>query len=87
MLIENVKDVRKGALIAKFDVVLDNMGVTIRDCSYFNKNGKKWIGMPARQFEKDGKQQYFKLVLIDKEKKPAFERKCFDLLKHEHGIS
>jgi hypothetical protein len=61
--IQKLELLNKGTLIAKFNVkVLKWGGFVIRDCTLFDANGKKWVGMPARQYEVDGKKKYFSYV-------------------------
>jgi hypothetical protein len=37
-------------------------GMIIHDCTMHEKNGSRWIGLPARQFEKDGERAWSPLV-------------------------
>lgn len=51
--------VNKGALVARFNVKMHKWGgLVIKDCSLFESNGKKWINLPSRQYEVDGKKKY-----------------------------
>ena len=60
----NVKSVDRGALLARFDLLLGHF--LIRDFAVFQKNGEHWIGPPSRAFEDDeGQTRYFAFVKID----------------------
>lgn len=64
--IQKLELVNKGSLIAKFSVkVLKWGGFSIRDCTFFEANGNKWVGMPARQYEVEGKKKYFSYCGFD----------------------
>lgn len=52
--------INKGSLIAKFNIKMQKWGgLIIKDCVLFNANGKKWITLPSKQYESDGKKKYF----------------------------
>lgn len=57
------KAINKGSLMGTCHVKLLDMGWTIRDVSIFDSNGVKGIGMPARQYEQDGKKKYYKYFI------------------------
>jgi hypothetical protein len=51
--------VQKGALVARFNVKMHKWGgLIIKDCSLFESGDKKWINLPSRQYEVDGKKKY-----------------------------
>lgn len=51
--------VNKGKLIARFNAkILKWGGIVIKDCTLFEGDGKKWINLPSRQYEVDGKKKY-----------------------------
>jgi len=55
--------VNKGSLIAKFTVKVQKWGgFLIKECTLFDANGKKWITLPSRQYEAEGKKKYFSYV-------------------------
>lgn len=64
MEIQNYKSINKGCLIGKFDIEIKEWGeLKICDCTVFEKDGKRWISLPSRQFEsKDGTKKHFSLV-------------------------
>lgn len=77
MKISNYKAVKKGCLLGRFDVCIEDLGMTIRDCSLFQKGESKWVGLPSRQFQTgDGQKKFFDYVVFDKEKKAQFDLAC-----------
>ena len=49
----------KGALCAKFNVKMHKWGgVILKELTLFDSNGKRWINLPSRQYEADGKKKY-----------------------------
>lgn len=51
--------VNKGSLIARFHLKMHKWGgLIIKDCSLFESGDKKWINLPSRQYEADGKKKY-----------------------------
>ena len=63
MEISNFKMIGKGSLIGTFDLTIPEWGaLKICECAVFVKDGKKWITLPSRVYEKDGQKKYFGLV-------------------------
>ena len=55
--------VNKGSLVARFNVKMHKWGgLVIKDCSLFESNGKKWINLPSRMYEVDGKKKYAEYI-------------------------
>lgn len=84
MEILNYKRIDKGCLIGRFDVKIPEWGMTIRGCSYFEKEGKRWLGMPSSRFEnKDGSVKNYDHVVFDKGTRVRFDAalKRFRILK------
>ncbi len=46
------KPMDKGTLRGFLTVKLTNVGKEIRDCTLHDKEGRRWIGLPSRQYEK-----------------------------------
>jgi hypothetical protein len=44
------------------DLELSRIGIIIRDCTWHEKNGKEWVGFPARPYEKDGTTSWSPIV-------------------------
>jgi hypothetical protein len=58
-------DVLKG--IAK--VKIPSIGMVFSDVKLFHKNDKYWVSLPTKEYEKDGKKNYYQLIqFIEKEK-------------------
>lgn len=57
-VITNYKSYQKGSLSAFFSVTLPS-GLIIHECKLFEKEGRRWIGLPSRSFtDKDGGTAY-----------------------------
>jgi hypothetical protein len=53
----------KNTLKGFADLELTRVGIIIRDCTLHDKNGKQWVGFPARQYQdKEGNTQWSPLV-------------------------
>jgi hypothetical protein len=51
--------INKGALVARFNVKMHKWGgLLIKECTLFEANGKKWVTLPSRQYEVEGKKKY-----------------------------
>jgi hypothetical protein len=62
--ISNARKISKGALIGFFDVTLPS-GMRLKSCTLLEKDGKRWIGLPTKEFVKsDGSKGYQPLVEI-----------------------
>jgi len=81
MDIINYKEINKGCLQAKFDVSIPEWGLTLRELTLFSKDGKQWLGMPSRQYEKDGQKKNHDLVSFEKNKRQRFESSCIEKIK------
>ena len=82
MGINNYKQIGKGCLKARFDVVVPQWQMTIKDCALFEKDHKQWIALPSRSYEgQDGSKKHFELVSFPREVKERFQTKCLEMLK------
>jgi hypothetical protein len=82
MEIEKFKRIDKGALIASFTVIIPAWGMQIREITYFEMNGKRWISFPSRQYkDEDEKTCYFPFISMEKDMKKRFEEKVLLLLQ------
>lgn len=78
----NFKPKESGALRGFADVLIEPWGFEIREISVFESNGKKWVSMPSRSYEKDGKKQYWPYNrFIDREKEVRFQQAFFTSLE------
>ena len=80
MKINNVKPINKGILICRFDLELDKIGITIKECVLMNGSNGKWINFPSRQYEKDGEKKWFSYIYMDKEKKFQLEEHAIPMI-------
>jgi hypothetical protein len=71
--VSNVRKINKGALIGFFDVALPS-GIKLNGCTLLEKDGKRWIGLPSREWVKaDGSKSYVPTVEIpDREARDKF---------------
>lgn len=70
----NYKAIGKGCLMARFDVCIPKWGLTIRECCLFEKESKRWITLPNRQYKgKDGATKNCDLLIFDKPIKQRFD--------------
>jgi hypothetical protein len=81
MDITEYKQINKGCLIAKFNIVIPEWGVTLRDCSFFQKEDQQWISMPSRQYEKDGQKKNFDFVVFEKPMKERLQMAVLEKIK------
>jgi hypothetical protein len=71
--VSNAKRVSKGSLRGFFDLEMPS-GLTIRGAMLFEKDGRRWIGLPSREWIKpDGTKAYQPIVEIpDREARDKF---------------
>lgn len=83
MKIKNLRAINKGSLIASVDIEFDAWGLTIRECLVRDGKFGMWVTMPSKQYEKDGKTNYYDLLIWEKEKGKAFQEAVMPLIKQE----
>ena len=60
--ISNAKQMRKGTLLGFFDLEMPS-GLIVRGAMLFEKNGKRWVGFPSKEWTKqDGTKGYSPLL-------------------------
>ncbi len=79
MKIINFKSLEKGYLRGFFDVVIEEWGMTIA-CSFFEKDNKKWVSLPTREYLKDGQKKYQSLVKFDDARHKKFQDAVLGLI-------
>lgn len=74
--IMNFKPIRKGYVVARLDVLIQSVGLVIRDVTVFNKEGAVWFNFPSRKFEdSEGNTAYYPYLHIpDTRYAAAFQR-------------
>jgi hypothetical protein len=54
---------KKNTLLGFADLELTRVGLILRDCTLHEKNGKRWIGFPAKSFTgQDGESKWTPLI-------------------------
>lgn len=73
--ITGFKPFSKNTLQGFLSLRLTNIGLEIRDCSLHQKDGKSWVQLPARPYEKDGKTSWAAVVeFYDKQRWEQFQK-------------
>ncbi|MCD6516442.1 MAG: septation protein SpoVG family protein [Candidatus Aminicenantes bacterium] len=68
------KERQQNTLQGFVTIQMTNIGLEIRNITVHQKNDSRWIGMPAKPYEKDGKTQYSYIVhFYDKEMGDKFK--------------
>ena len=81
--IVSFKPYQKNTLRGFFIARLTNIGLEIRDLSLHEKNGKKWIALPAKPYEKDGTKGWsYILKFYDETKGKQFQMAVLEALNH-----
>jgi len=54
---------QSGALLGFFDLWVPKMGLEFKGCTLYQKNGRKWISLPTREYKgDDGEKKYVPVV-------------------------
>lgn len=79
--ITNYKAINKGALVGSFAVKMPTWNFFINDINLFQKEGRRWISMPSRSYEKDGQTKYFPFCgLMNKDAHDRFQEHALKAL-------
>jgi len=83
----NFRKVEKGTLKGFFTVKLPKISLEIRDCSLHAKDGRFWVGLPARPYDKeDGSQGWAYIVRwVDKKVYEHFQKEVLEALQLDQG--
>lgn len=58
--IVDCKQLNKGSLLATINIKLPKMrNFVINNITVWEKNGKRWVSMPSREYESEGKKKFF----------------------------
>ena len=72
----------KVSLKGFFTVRCFNNVLEIRDCSLHETDGREWISMPSRAYQKDGETKYASIVRFPQKKHyDQFIHACLDALQ------
>lgn len=52
------RPINKGSVVCGFSMKISKWGLIINDCTLFDKNGRRWISFPQRQYEDKGEKKY-----------------------------
>jgi len=79
--IVSYKEYQKNTLQGFVTVRMPNIGLEIRDITVHQKENSQWIGMPAKNYEKDGKVNYSYIVFFyDESTKKRFQDEVLEAL-------
>jgi hypothetical protein len=78
----NFKKLQKNTLQGVFDLELPFSGMILRGCCFHEKEGKRWIGWPAKPYEKqDGKKSWANIVdFVDNKSKYLLQDEVLPLV-------
>jgi hypothetical protein len=62
IVVYNIEPVNKGSLIARCDVTITPWKMNLHGVNIFQKGTQKWLGMPSRQWEKDGETKWLEMI-------------------------
>ena len=69
------KKFTRGALCGSVDVLLPQIGLKILSVGLFEKDGKRWLKLPQREFESGGERKFSSSIEFDsKETNERFQR-------------
>jgi len=81
MEITKYRPINKGYVVGNFGLKIDKWGIIINDCTLFDKNGRRWISFPQRQYEDKGEKKYAPYMsFIEKAHMTAFTEKVLTIL-------
>jgi hypothetical protein len=72
--VSNAKSICKNSLVGSFDLQMPS-GMKINSCLLLEKNGKRWIGFPSREWQKaDGTRDFFPIIeFVDRSTSDKFQ--------------
>jgi hypothetical protein len=80
----NFREYKKNTLLGFFDVRINQTTMIISGCSLHTKNGKYWVGYPAKPYEVDGVTKWQNIVsLDDKDMNQRFQDSVLGALRDE----
>ena len=64
MTIECIKytPVNRGTCVGLASVYVSSWGLDIHGLSVHQKDGKRWLNLPSKEYEKDGEKKYFNCI-------------------------
>jgi len=81
--ITRFREFKKNSLIGLCNILMTNIGLEIRDAAVHEKDGKRWVGLPSRPYEKEvGSTGYSYIVkFLDKGKYAQFQKLALEVLE------
>ena len=81
------KSYQKNTLKGFFTVRLTQIGLELKDSSLHEKNGKRWIALPAKPYKKDDDSQGWSYIVkfYDKARGEQFEKAVLEALDKYNG--
>jgi hypothetical protein len=78
-VIEDVKIINKGALLASFSIVFIFNGIKVKDCLFFRKESRQWFSFPSKKVNSNGTDHFVPLVVVpDKNKYENLQSQVVD---------
>lgn len=73
--ITNFRTFSKNTLLGFFNILLTNVGLEIRDATLHEKNGKRWICLPAKPYQDEAGETKYSYIIkfMDREKSDQFQ--------------
>jgi hypothetical protein len=72
---------RKNTLRGFVDLRLTTVGLTIKECTFHEKEGKTWVGYPARPYELDNKTNWNPIIVFDDDSHKSFQTQAKAAIK------
>lgn len=73
LTVTNWRPRESGSLRGFFSLVLPS-GLIIHDCALFEKNNRRWVNLPSRQYESQGEKKFAPLVaFLDRDTEDDFQ--------------
>ena len=74
------KEFQKNSLQGFVDLKMTQVGLDIRGCTYHEKNGKRWIGLPGREYKDNGETKWANILKFDDEFHWKFQKAALEAL-------
>ena len=82
----NFKPFSKNTLRGFVDLKMSQVGLEVRGCTYHEKNDKRWIGLPAREYKgEDGKTTWANILKFKDEYHWKFQKAALQAIDKYQG--
>jgi hypothetical protein len=76
----------KGVLVGFADLYVAKMDLEIYGCQFCNKDGRRWLNMPQKEYVKDNEKKYLSIVRFrDKVKQDMFAEAAIKAIEKKIG--